>query len=124
MHSEIDYSSPKAQFTFDVNNNPSFKKDNQNFINELSVNQLNTLKNVSLLDIFLSERNVVEPHYHQDAAELVYCVSGACTVSFLNPFTKEISDFPLTPGEVANVPQGWWHYIVATEDNTHFLGIF
>lgn len=124
MSSNIDYSSPGAQFNFDVNNSPAFKKNAQNFINILSVDQLNTLKNVSLLDIFLSEGNVIEPHYHQQAAELIFCVSGACTVSFLNPFTKLIQDFPLTPGEVANVPQGWWHYIVATENNTHFIGIF
>jgi hypothetical protein len=52
--------------------------------------QLNTLENVSLLDIFLSANNVVEPHYHQNAAELVYCISGAATVSMLNPFTKQI----------------------------------
>ncbi|MBO0586335.1 cupin domain-containing protein [Sporosarcina sp. E16_8] len=124
MSSNIDYTSPTTQFTFDVNDSLNFQKDNQNFINVLGINQLNTLENVSLLDIFLSDGNVVEPHYHQHAAELVYCISGACTVSFLNPFTKEIQNYPITPGRVANVPQGWWHYIVATADNTHFLGIF
>lgn len=124
MSSTIDYTSPTTQFTFDVNNSTNFKKDNQNFINVLGINQLNSLENVSLLDIFLSAGNVIEPHYHQHAAELVYCISGACTVSFLNPFTKEIQNYPITPGQVANVPQGWWHYIVATANNTHFLGIF
>ncbi|MBP1083240.1 hypothetical protein JOC74_003754 [Bacillus capparidis] len=61
MVSYLDYSSPSAQFTFDVNNSPLFKKDNNNFINVLGVKQLNTLENVSLLDIFLSANNVVEP---------------------------------------------------------------
>ncbi|MEK5070216.1 cupin domain-containing protein [Sporosarcina sp. FSL K6-1508] len=124
MIPNIDYTLPTTQFTFNVNDSKAFKKDNHNFINVLSIDQLNTLENVSLLDIFLSEGNVVEPHYHQHAAELVYCISGACTVSLLNPFTKEIQNYPITPGRVANVPQGWWHYIVATVDNTHFLGIF
>lgn len=124
LSTNIDYSSPTTQFTFDVNENTSFKKDDQNFINMLSIDQLNTLENVSLLDIFQSVDNVIEPHYHQHATELVYCISGATTVSLLNPFTKQIQDYPLTPGKVANVPQGWWHYIVATADNTHFLGIF
>ena len=124
MSSNIDYTSPTTQFTFDLNKNTIFKKDNHNFINMLGINQLNTLENVSLLDIFQSIDNVIEPHYHQHATELVYCISGATTVSLLNPFTKKIQDYPLTPGQVANVPQGWWHYIVATADNTHFLGIF
>ena len=85
---------------------------------------MNTLDNTSLLDIFLSTNNIIEPHYHQNAAELVYCISGAATVSLLNPFTKLIQKYPITPGQVANVPQGWWHYEVATEDNTHLLAIF
>ncbi|MGA3674575.1 cupin domain-containing protein [Lysinibacillus agricola] len=124
MSSNIDYTSPSTQFTFDVNDSTLFKKDQQNYINILGVEQLNTLENTSLLDIFLSKDNVVEPHYHQNAAELVYCISGAANVSILNPFTKKIENYPIKPGQVANVPQGWWHYEVATEDDTHLLAIF
>ncbi|WP_046179594.1 cupin domain-containing protein [Domibacillus tundrae] len=120
----MDYTSPSTQYTFDLNKSPLFKKDNNNYINVLGVKQLNTLENVSLLDIFLSADNVVEPHYHQNAAELVYCISGAATVSMLNPFTKKILSYSITPGQVANVPQGWWHYEVASVDNTHLLAIF
>ncbi|PLR66799.1 MULTISPECIES: cupin domain-containing protein [Bacillaceae] len=124
MVSYMDYTSPSVQYTFDVNKSPLFRKDNKNYINVLGVKQLNTLENVSLLDIFLSADNVVEPHYHQNAAELVYCISGAAIVSILNPFTKQILNFSITPGQVANVPQGWWHYEVASVDNTHLLAIF
>ena len=124
MSSNFDYTSPTAEFAFDLNKSTFFKKDHNNFINVLGIQQLNTLDQVSLLDIFLSENNVIEPHYHQNAAELVYCISGAITVSILNPFTKQLLHFPITPGQVANVPQGWWHYEVATADNTHLLAIF
>lgn len=120
----MDYTSPSTHFTFDVNNSTLVKKNNLNYINVLGISQLNTLDNTSLLDIFLSANNIIEPHYHQNAAELVYCISGAATVSLLNPFTKLIQNYPITPGQVANVPQGWWHYEVATEDNTHLLAIF
>ncbi|MGG4206722.1 cupin domain-containing protein [Paenibacillus jamilae] len=124
MDSYMDYTSPTVQFTYDLRDNVLFQKDAQNSINELSIQQLNTLANVSLLDIRLSTANVVEPHYHQNATELVYCISGAVTVSLINPFTLELRHFPITPGQVANVPQGWWHYLVATMDNTHLLTIF
>lgn len=124
MASSIDYTSPSTQFAFDINKSTLFKKDHRNFINVLGVKQLNTLDNVSLLDIYLSADNIIEPHYHQNAAELVYCISGAVTVSSLNPFTKQLLHYPLTPGQVANVPQGWWHYEVATVDDTHLLAIF
>ena len=124
MSSNLDYTSPSTQFTFDVNKSPLFQRDSHNFINILSVEQLNTLDQVSILDIYLSADNVVEPHYHQNAAELVYCISGAAIVSILNPFTKQLLNYTITPGQVANVPQGWWHYEVATVDNTHLLAIF
>ncbi|KKB35599.1 Glutamate synthase [NADPH] large chain [Bacillus thermotolerans] len=112
----MDYASPSTQYAFDVNKSPLFRKGSKNYINVLGIKQLNTLENVSLLDIFLSTHNVVEPHYHQNAAELVYCISGVATVSMLNPFIKQILNFPITPGQAANVPQGWWHYEMATVD--------
>ncbi len=124
MTSYMDYTSPDTQFTFDLNCNTLFKKDECNYINLLGVKNLNTLENISLLDIFLSKSNVVEPHYHQNAAELVYCISGEAVVSLINPFTNELLHFPITPGQVANVPQGWWHYEIATVDCTHLLAIF
>ena len=124
MSSSIDYSSPSTQFTFDLNDSPFFRKDSQNAINVLGIQQLNTLENISLLDIYLSANNMIEPHYHQNAAELVYCIAGAATVSIFNPFTKQLLNYPITPGQVANVPRGWWHYEVATADNTHLLAIF
>ena len=120
----MENASPELQFTYDLSQNPVFKKDPSNFINELSINQLNTLENLSILDIYLSKANVIEPHYHQNAAELIYCICGALVVSIINPFTKELLHFPICPGQVVNVPQGWWHYEVATMDNTHLLAIF
>ncbi|PLT27603.1 cupin domain-containing protein [Peribacillus deserti] len=124
MVSYMDYTSPKTQFFADVNKSTLFKKDRRNYINVLGIDQLNTLENVSLLDIYLSRNNVVEPHYHQNAAELVFCITGSAVVSLLNPFTKQIQNYPIKPGQAANVPHGWWHYEVATEDNTHLLAIF
>lgn len=124
MNDHIDYTSPNTQFALDVNSNLNFKKDNQNFINIASKNELNTLQSTSLLDIFLSTNNVIEPHYHQTAAELVYCISGAVTISLLNPFTKKLISYAITPGQIVNIPQGWWHFEIATEDHTHLLAIF
>lgn len=124
MVSSLDYTSPNIQFSFDVNRNRYFTKDQNNFINSLGIDQLNTLQNTSLLDIYLSANNIIEPHIHQNAAELVFCISGSAVISLLNPFTKEILNFPVIPGQVANIPQGWWHYEIATADSTHLLAIF
>lgn len=122
--SYMDFTSPSVRFTYDMSNNPFFRKDSQNYINSLSVKELNTLGNASLLDIYLSTGNVVEPHIHQNASELIYVISGSVIVSIVNPFTKELLNFTVTPGQVALVPQGWWHYEMATVDNTHLIAVF
>ncbi|KMJ59446.1 cupin [Bacillus sp. LL01] len=124
MAREMDYTSPSTQFFYDINKSRAFTKDNLNYINVLSVKQLNTLIGISLLDIFLNANNVIEPHYHQNAAELVYCVKGSADISLFNPFTKQLLTYPISPGQVVNIPQGWWHYEVAKENNTHLLAIF
>jgi quercetin dioxygenase-like cupin family protein len=121
--SNLDFTNPDLKFTYDLRNNLMFKKNNRNYINALGIDQLNTIGNVFLLDVFLSKNNLVEPHYHQNATELIYCITGSATASFINPFTNELKHFPITPGQVANIPQGWWHYVEATADGTHLLAI-
>ncbi|MFF2484201.1 cupin domain-containing protein [Paenibacillus sp. NPDC058071] len=122
--SYMDYTKPDVQYFFDVNGNRIMTRNAQNYINELGRNNLNTLGNVSLLDIYLSRGRVVEPHYHQNASELVYCISGSAAVSFINPFNNQLLHVNIAPGQVANIPQGWWHWEIATSENTHLLAIF
>ncbi|MGG0383387.1 cupin domain-containing protein [Priestia filamentosa] len=122
--SYMDYTNANVQYFSDVNKNRLNTRDSKNFINRLGRDVLNTLGNVSLLDIYLSEDRVVEPHYHQNAAELVYCISGAAVVSLINPFNNKVINISIRPGQVANIPQGWWHWEVASENNTHLLAIF
>lgn len=35
--------------------------------------------------------------------------------------TNKLIDLPIKPGQAASIPQGWWHYAVATKDDTHIL---
>ncbi|SKA92488.1 Cupin [Sporosarcina newyorkensis] len=112
------------QYAANVNKSTFFKKDEQNFINILSIQQLNTLNDISMLDIFLSKNSIIEPHYHPNASELTYCVSGSVTISLMNPNTKKFQHYQITPGQVVNIPQGWWHYQIANTDDTHLQGIF
>lgn len=58
-----------------------FVKNQDNFINGLRIEQLHIIGNMYLLDVFLSTGNVVEPHYHSNASELIYCITGETVVS-------------------------------------------
>lgn len=120
----MDYTSPNVQFFDDVNKNRFFTKDSGNYINVLGRQQMNTIGEASLLDINLTRGNVVEPHVHQNASELVYVVTGEAVVSFINPFTKEVLNFTAGPGQSVLVPQGWIHWEVANKDNTKIIAIF
>ncbi|TDQ43011.1 cupin domain-containing protein [Aureibacillus halotolerans] len=122
--SYMDFTSPSTKFTYDLTKNTLFRKNNRNYIYALTSQQLNTLGNVSMLDVFLSKGNIIEPHIHQNASELVYVASGSVIVSIFNPYTLEFKHYPLSAQQAASVPQGWWHYITAREDGTHFLAIF
>jgi quercetin dioxygenase-like cupin family protein len=122
--SYTDFISPNVPFFADVNQNRTFTTNSRNYINVLGAKQLRTIGNASLLDVFFSKGHYVEPHYHQNATELVYCVAGAANVSFLNPFTKKMHFVTIRPGQAASVPQGWWHYEEAMEDDSHIIAIF
>lgn len=110
-----------GKFTYDMSDNLLFKKDENNYINALGIQQLNTIGNIYLLDIYLSENNYVDLHYHPNASELTYCISGGVEISFINPTTNEWQQFFLKPGDVVSIPQGFWHCARATEPDTHIL---
>ncbi|PID24524.1 cupin domain-containing protein [Sporosarcina sp. P7] len=116
--------SNNPHYAADLNISPFFKKNEKNFINILSSKQLNTLDDLSMLDIFLSKDHIIEPHYHPNASELTYCVSGSATISIMNIDTKLFQHYTITAGQVVNIPQGWWHYQIAHTDDTHLQGIF
>ncbi|MEN1967138.1 cupin domain-containing protein [Lentibacillus sp. N15] len=121
--SNMDFSASTVQYSYDLSNNPLFEKDSQNYINALGANRLNTIGNTYLLDIYLTKGNTVEPHYHPNASEVTYCITGSATISLINPFNNKLINVTISPGTVASIPQGWWHYAEAKTDDTHLLAI-
>jgi len=51
-----------------------------------------------------------EPHWHPNAWEIDYVVSGNLRMGIVDPAGKT-SVFDLGPGDMAFVPQGWAHFI-------------
>lgn len=122
--SYMDFTAKDVKYKANLEDHVLTRKNDENYIYELGIEQLNSVGNVSLLDIYLSDGNVVEAHYHQNASELIYCISGSAVVPMINPETDELITIDIQPAEVVSIPQGWWHYITATTDDTHLLSTF
>lgn len=110
-----------GEFLYKVAKNNIFTKDDDNYINGVGIQELDTVGELYLLDIYLSKDNYVDLHYHSNASELTYCMSGAAEICFINPTTEAWQCFKLTPGKVVSIPQGFWHEAKALEDETHLL---
>lgn len=121
---DVDYKDPNLSYASDLKANRFFTKNQENFINVLSQEQLPTMGKVFLLDVFLSTGNIVEPHYHSNASELIYGITGETVVSMINPKTNELKNIKIQPQEAVTIPQGWWHYFQASEEDTHVLTIY
>lgn len=121
--SYMDYSDPNTKFSFDMESNTIFRKNRENYINAAGTQQLNTMGDTFLLDVYLTSGNVVEPHYHPNASEVLYCITGEAVVSLINPSTNELKNSSIKQGQIASVPQGWWHYATAVSNQCHLLAI-
>lgn len=64
------------------------------------------------------------PHWHPDAAEMDYVLSGEARIGLAFP-DGEWQRFDLEAGQIAVLPQGWFHYIANVgEDVLQMLVIF
>lgn len=92
------------------------------------------LKGMGAILLRLERGGVLEPHWHPNAAELNYCISGQAKMTiYSNNARKET--ILINPGQLTFVPRGCWHHIenigenelkiVIVYDNEHFedLGI-
>jgi quercetin dioxygenase-like cupin family protein len=120
----VDLASSSLNLFYDMKNAPYFKQDPQNFIYQLNEKQLPVMQNLAMLDIYLSQGHTVEPHWHPNAAELVYVIHGEAIISVLNPFTSQLLTYRVTAPQVVYLPMGWWHWQIAMTDHTHLLAIF
>lgn len=68
------------------------------------------LHNMALATITLKRGGVREPHWHPNADELTYCVSGKALITMFSP-GNSIDTFTLSAGEVVYFPKGYIHHI-------------
>ena len=78
----------------------------------------------SMALVVLKKGGIREPHWHPDAWEFDYCISGRARMSVVAP-DNEWQSFDIEPGQIVFVPQGFFHYFenIGLED-LRFLIVF
>lgn len=67
---------------------------------------------VSMGMIRLNPAGVEEPHWHPNASELMYCISGTGAMTiFLGDPTVVHNSFTLSAGDLAFIPKGFSHHV-------------
>lgn len=64
----------------------------------------------------LKPKGVREPHWHPNAAELDYVISGRARMTIFSP-GDIVDTFEVGPGEVVFIPSAYFHYIENVDDS-------
>jgi oxalate decarboxylase/phosphoglucose isomerase-like protein (cupin superfamily) len=109
---------------FDTRESVFFRRNAENIIFQVTGSQLPVMKKVGLDNIFLSRDHILEPHWHPNAAELDYVVSGEAIISVLDPFTPQLLTYRVKPRDVVFIPMNWWHWIIAVTEEAHVVAVY
>lgn len=82
------------------------------------------LEGLTMFDLKLNKGGVREPHWHPNAAELDYVISGTARMLIMTPDgAKEV--FDVRAGDVVFIPSAYYHYIENIgEEPLHFAVFF
>jgi len=79
------------------------------------------LKGLAIQDLDMSPGERREPHFHPNAAQLDFCISGTGRVGIIGPDQVHHA-LDLGPGDAAFIPQGYVHWIENTaQSKSRFL---
>jgi oxalate decarboxylase len=83
-----------------------------------------SLKGLSLYSVNLTKNGAREPHWHPNAHELNYLISGTARITLLSPGGSE-DTFDMKAGDMSFMPQGYLHHIENSgNDPAHFAIFF
>jgi len=92
-------------------------------VTQLSTKLIPSLDKITLFILQAQPGAVREPHWHQNANELNYCVQGNAQFQIFAP-DEHREDFPIKPGDVSFIPQNYFHAITNTSNEPLTLLIF
>lgn len=79
-------------------------------VTQLNADSLPILRRLSIKRLVLAPGSIREPHWHANATELTYCISGQLLVSILDN-ADAFSSFTIGPGQMFQARSGAIHHI-------------
>lgn len=71
------------------------------------------LEGLAAYSLNLEPKGAREPHWHPNAAELHYLISGQARITLLSP-NDQVDTYNLQPGDLGFMPRGYLHHIENT----------
>jgi quercetin dioxygenase-like cupin family protein len=99
------------------------RRDANNYVSQLFGSQFPEIKN-GFFNVHMTRGIAIQPHWHTNASEMIFMISGSAITSVFNPFTQNLMSYQIGPGEVSVLPKGWFHWIIALTEDVHLLAIF
>jgi oxalate decarboxylase len=84
-------------------------------VQPLTDQQIPKLEEITVFPLTAVPHGLREPHWHPNAAELNYCVSGQAQIGLVAP-DGNVQTFAVNAGDIAYIPRNWFHYIANTGD--------
>ncbi len=84
---------------------------------------LPTLDGLAVFRVKLKKNGIREPHWHPNAHELNYLMSGSARITLLSPINK-VETFDLKAGDISFLPRGYLHHIENTGDDPAEFAVF
>ena len=119
----VDLTSPSLNLSADSNEVVTYRRDSRNYITQLFSPQLPAAE-TGFFNIRMSRGVMITPHWHTNTNEMVVVITGEATTSVFNPNTQRLMTYRLGPGQVAQFPKGWFHWVVSLADDTFIMAIF
>jgi len=88
----------------------SLHDDELGSVTALTADNFNILKKLSIKRLILNADSMREPHWHANADELAYCISGTLLISILDN-ESQFSSFMLEKGQMFHINSGSLHSI-------------
>lgn len=112
-----------SRYKYDLASIPPEIQNLGGWVRKVQKNLFAPLHSLALFDLMLAKDGIREPHWHPNAHELNYLISGKVKVRILSP-SGTLEHFEMHPGDVSFIPKSYYHYIETVGGDPAHLAVF